>query len=161
EGIRVFSRPGRLGDFCTRNGIRLEDRLHLVTDAGNLVPGFDDLNAAGGIEIFIHNPMAWRLNDREVEERNQDALVFQGVFRESGVDTKVLFASDVDDETLCHIVKTSIAHGNADRLRWDVYKIPHHCSYKSLNSADKGVDETVPTDEVKWLCEDRAEARGI
>jgi hypothetical protein len=161
KGIRVFSRPERLRDFCTRNGIRLEDRMNLVTDAGNLVPGYDDLKSPGGIEIFIHNPMAWRLNDREVEERNEDAVVFQAVFRESDKDTRVLFASDVNDVTLGHIVQTSQNHGNEDRLRWHVFKIPHHCSYKSLNCADKGVDRTVPTEDVRWLCEDQAEPHGI
>lgn len=161
KGIRVFSRPERLRDFCIRSGIRLEDRIHLVTDAGNLVPGYDDLNAVGGIEIFVHNPMGWRLNDREVEERNEDAVVFQAVFRESGKDTQVLFASDVNDVTLGHIVQTSKNHGNGDRLRWHVFKIPHHCSYKSLNCANKGVDKTVPTEDVRWLCEDQAEPHGI
>lgn len=161
KGIRVFSRPGRLEDFCKRNGIRLADRLHLVTDAGKLVPGYDDLNAAGGVEIFIHNPMAWRLNDREVEERNQDAVVFQATFREFGTDTKVLFASDVDDVTIGHIVEASKKHGNEDRLGWHVFKIAHHCSYKSLNSADKGSEKTTPTEDVRWLCEDKAEMRGI
>jgi hypothetical protein len=159
--IRVFSRPERLRDFCTRNNIKLEDRMHLIIDAGKLVRGFDNLNAAGGIEIFIHNPMAWRLNDREVEERNEDAVVFQAVFREADADTKVLFASDVNDVTLGHIVRTSRNHGNENRLRWHVFKIPHHCSYKSLNSADKGADKTVPIEDVRWLCEDQAEPRGI
>ena len=160
-GVRVFSRPERLLGFCERNNIRLEDRLHLVTNAGKLVPGFDNLNAAGGVEIFIHNPMAWRLNDREVEERNEDAVVFQAVFREGLTDTKVLFASDVNADTLSHIVQTSKDHGNQDRLRWHVFKIAHHCSYKSLNCIDKGVDKTTPIEDVRWLCEDQAEPRGI
>jgi len=160
-GIRVFSRPDRLRAFCEQNNIRLEDRLHLITDAGCLVPGFDNLNGPGGVEIFIHNPMAWRLDDRTVEERNQDAVVFQATFREGPTNTKVLFASDVDDVTLSHIVQTSKKHGNQDRLRWHVFKIPHHCSYKAVNSADKGIDKTVPTDDVRWLCEDQAERHGI
>jgi hypothetical protein len=161
KGIRVFSLPERLEDFCKNNNISLKDRLHLVTDAGTLVPGFDDLNAPAGLEIFIHSPMAWRLNDREVEARNEDAVVFQATFREGGTDTRVLFASDVNDTTLGHIVQTTKTHKNEDRLRWNVFKIPHHCSYKSLNCADKGVDKTVPTEDVKWLCEDRAEQHGI
>ena len=60
-----------------------------------------------------------------------------------------------------HIVQTSKNHGNEDRLRWHVFKIPHHCSYKSLNCANKGVDKTVPTEDVRWLCEDQAEPHGI
>jgi hypothetical protein len=78
-------------------------RLRRLTDRGCY-----DLLSAGfaerGIEIFVHNPMAWRLNDREVEERNEDAVVFQAVFREGGKDTRVLFASDVNDVMLGHIV---------------------------------------------------------
>ncbi|WP_407525745.1 hypothetical protein [Methylobacterium oryzisoli] len=161
SGVRVFSRPGRLRSFCEDNGIRLEDRLRLITDAGQLVPGFDDLNADGGVEIFIHNPMAWRLNDREIEERNEDAVVFQATFREDFRDTKVLFASDVNADTISHIVQTSRRHGNEDRLRWHVFKIPHHCSYKSINHHDKGVDKTTPIEDVRWLCEDQAEDRAI
>lgn len=160
-GIRVFSRPECLKDFCDKNGIRLEDRSHLITDAGQLVPGYDDLNAAGGVEIFIHSPMAWRQDDRGYVERNEDAVVFHATFRELGRDTKVLFASDVNDETLSHIVQASKKHEHTERLQWDVYKIPHHCSYKSLNCQDKGVDKTMPIEDVRWLCEDCAQVSGI
>ena len=38
-------------------------------------------------------------------EHNEDAVVFQAVFREADADTKVLFASDVNDVTLGHIVQ--------------------------------------------------------
>lgn len=161
SGIRVFSRPARLADFCVKNGIRLEDRLHLITDAGCLVPGFDNRFDASGVEIFIHSPMAWRLNDRDVEERNQDAIVFQATFRDQFTDTRVLFASDVDDVSLSHVVQTTKTHGNESRLRWNVYKIPHHCSYKAVNSSEKGVDETTPIEDVRWLCEEQGEAHGI
>ncbi len=41
EGIRVFSRPEKLKDWLEGEGIALEDRLHLITDAGKTVPGFD------------------------------------------------------------------------------------------------------------------------
>ena len=34
EGIRVFSRPQRLKDWCEKNGVDFEKRKHLVTDAG-------------------------------------------------------------------------------------------------------------------------------
>jgi hypothetical protein len=31
---------------------------------------------------------------------------------------------------------------------WDVFKVPHHCSYTALSDT-KGKDETVPVDEVR------------
>ena len=36
--IRIFSRPERLRKWCEQNGIKLEDRLDLVTDAAKLCP---------------------------------------------------------------------------------------------------------------------------
>ena len=42
------------------------------------------------------------------------------------------------------------AHGNRDRLLWDVLKLFHHCS--SL-SKDRGEDETKPVPDVKWMFE--------
>ena len=38
------------------------------------------------------------------------------------------------------------------RLIWDVFKLPHHCSYKALGP-DKGESKTEPTEQVEWLLE--------
>ena len=45
-------------------------------------------------------------------------------------------------------------------MLWDVFKVPHHCSYTAIGP-EKGVDETKPTDEVKWLCETQGRERHI
>src|SRR5579883_3558611 len=66
--------------------------------------------------------------------------------------------SDINYDSIEQIVKTSKRHKNEDRLLWDIFKIPHHCSYKSIGP-DKGVDETKPTVEVKWLCEVQGQER--
>ena len=65
-------------------------------------------------------------------------------------------ASDINHETLAAIVQVTRKHGNEDRLRWDIMKLMHHCSYLSLGP-DRGVDETKPVPEVKWLFEDQRE----
>ena len=52
---------------------------------------------------------------------------------------------------LSGIVEISEYHNNADRLSWDIFSIPHHCSYLSLNEEDKGVNETIPVGSVKKL----------
>ncbi|HPF60242.1 MAG TPA: hypothetical protein PK820_15855, partial [Candidatus Competibacteraceae bacterium] len=41
-------------------------------------------------------------------------------------------------------------HKNEDRLAWDLYNIPHHCSYLAL-SDEKGDVETTPKPLVKEL----------
>jgi ribonuclease BN (tRNA processing enzyme) len=40
KGIRVFSRPERLEKWCERNGVDIHERLHLITNAGEVAPDF-------------------------------------------------------------------------------------------------------------------------
>lgn len=40
KGIRVFSRPDKLKDWLKQEGLTLEARAHLITDAGQLIPGY-------------------------------------------------------------------------------------------------------------------------
>lgn len=70
KGIRVFSRPERLRKWCKDNGIKLEDRLALITDAGSTAPDF--VRGADGVEFFAHSPFAIRQNEKDVEDRNED-----------------------------------------------------------------------------------------
>lgn len=151
SGIRVFSRPERLRAWLASKNIPLETRAHLITDAGHYVPG---LSASGpeGAEFFVHCPFGHRLNEREVEDRNEDSVVLQATFMEGGNPTYALLGSDVNHETLAHIVRVTLKHRNADRLLWDIMKLPHHCSYLSLGP-ERGVHETVAVPEVKWLFE--------
>src|SRR5262249_15170003 len=86
EGIRVFSRPERLREWCEKNGVKLDDREHLITDAGQCVAGFT--KESDGVEFFVHSPFAKRLPDGAVEDRNRDAIVMQATFVTQGVETK-------------------------------------------------------------------------
>lgn len=156
-GIRVFSRPEVLKCWLEANNLTLESRAHLITDAGQLVPGFTKFGAERA-EFFIHSPFGWRLNENEVIERNADSVVFQATFLEGGRHTHALFMSDINHDTISQIVKTTKRHGNEERLEWDVFKIAHHCSYTAIGP-DKGEDETAPVDEVKWLFETQGHER--
>jgi hypothetical protein len=158
-GIRVFSRPAKLKEWLEKNGLTLESRAHLITDAGQYVPGFS-MFGPERVQFFIHSPFGWRQNDNEVVDRNQDSVVFQATFLEGARETYALFMSDINHDSIEQIVKTSKRHGNEARLLWDIFKIPHHCSYLSIGP-EKGNDVTKPTDEVKWLCETQGRARSI
>src|SRR4051812_23792396 len=65
EGIRVFSRPDKLKDWLKANGLTLEQRSHLITDAGQLIPGYAKTSREG-VEFFVHSPFASRLDDGEL-----------------------------------------------------------------------------------------------
>jgi hypothetical protein len=147
KGIRVFSRPDRLKDWLKDNALTLEERKHLITDAGQLIMGFD--KEVEGVEFFVHSPFAFRMEDR-LEDRNEDSLILQATFSVDGQETSAMLIGDSTHEVLTDIVNISKAHKRADRLKWDIYDIPHHCSYLALSS-DKGKEKTEPAPEVEWL----------
>lgn len=159
-GVKVFSRPDALKDWLEGENLTVKKREKCIVDAGQLVPGFE-LNGTEGVEFFVHCPFAWRTDDRGLEDRNQDSIVFQATFHENGNFTYALFGSDVESETLSQIVTTTKRHEHEDRLLWDVLKLFHHCSYKSLDKDNKGKDETIPISDVKWLIENQGSEGGL
>ena len=155
SGVRVFSRPAHLEEWLKKEGLSLASRQSLITGAGELVPNLN--KDSDGIEVFVHSPFAEQDGDT-VLDRNENSLVFQLTFKPGN--THMLLAADTDWENLERIVKITRLKRNDDRLKWDIYKIPHHCSYLSLN-AEKGKTETVPNSNVAWLIESCANERAI
>ena len=158
KGIRVFSRPGLLKDWLESRGMTLDEVCHLITDAGQIVPGFS--REEDGVEFFVHSPFAKRLNECEVVDRNSDSLVLQVTFDNYGTETKVILAADSPYDVLSDLVDVTRWHKREERLEWDVVKLPHHCSYLSLGP-EKGKNTTEPVPNVKWLFEDKGRAGGI
>ena len=148
KGIRVFSRPDKMKDWLEKNGLTLEDRKALITNAGQLAPEFtiDE----DGVEFFIHSPFSRTGADGKAEDRNDGSIVTQATFSCEGTETKVILAADATHEVLTDIVTQTKKHKNEVRLEWDIYKLPHHCSYLSLGP-EKGKDKTEPGKEVNWL----------
>jgi len=147
-GIRVFSRPAQLSNWLNENGLSLESRAHLITDAGQIVPGF--CLESDGVEFFVHSPFAHRQNDEILIDRNSNCLVLHATFEVSGKRTGVFLPGDIDWEPLDDLISITLSHGRAERLFWDVSKLPHHCSAYSLSS-EKGRTKTVPTEMIDWL----------
>jgi hypothetical protein len=158
KGIRVFSRPGLLKDWLAKQGLTLDQVSHLITDAGQIVPSFK--RDEDGVEFFSHSPFAKRLNEREVVDRNSDSLVLHVTFFDYGTETKLILGADSPFDVLSDIVDVTRWHEHEERLEWDMFKLPHHCSYLSLGP-DKGKDKTEPIPNVKWLFEDQGKEGAI
>ncbi len=147
KGVRVFSKPKKLKAWLNENGLTVESRKHLITDAGQLVPEFtleDDK-----VEFFCHSPFV-KHTDEGDDMRNQAALIFNVRLRQGQNDFDFLAVGDSKWEVLEDIVQITKDHDNMDRLSWDLYNLPHHCSYLSL-SDEKGATETTPKPLVKEL----------
>ena len=149
KGIRVFSNPDKLKDWLEKEGLNPKDFEHLITGAGQTVPGFDLL--IDGVEFFVHSPFSTSI-DGETIDRNCAALVMQATFQQEGQNTKVILGSDVTHDVWTDIVNVTRYYGNDEHLQWDVFKVCHHCSYLSLSS-EKGKVQTEPVPNVKWLFE--------
>lgn len=149
--IRVFSKPRdlkeRLEAKLKARGEPANARDHLFVDAGTLVPGFTLAN--DGVEFFCHSPFVQHCDGGDIV-RNSAALVFNVRFIADGATFDYLEVGDAEWCDLEDIVRTTRAHGNDDRLNWNLYNIPHHCSYKAL-SDEKGESETDPKPLVKEL----------
>jgi hypothetical protein len=149
KGIRVFSKPEMLKTWFAKekNGLTLESRRHLITDAGQTVPGFS--LASDGVEFFCHSPFVKHVDEGD-DLRNDASLIFQIRFQVAGVQTNYLAVGDSTCDVLEDIVRTTKWHGNEDRLKWDLFNIPHHCSHHALNP-DKGDKETIPLPLIEEL----------
>jgi len=149
KGIRVFSRPDKLKVWLEENGLSLDARHDLITDAGKLVPNYTLVN--DGVEFFCHSPFIKHVDGGDVL-RNEASLIFQVRFEVGGTRFDYFAVGDSTHEVLGDIVAITNYHGNMDRLDWDLYNIPHHCSYLALGP-DKGEQETEPTAPVAELLE--------
>jgi beta-lactamase superfamily II metal-dependent hydrolase len=158
SGIRVFSRPAALITWLAEQGISFANVAHLITDAGQTVPGWSQ--ADQGVEFFVHSPFAVRDDKGVPVDVNTGSIVMQADFAISAVSTKLMLTADTPWENFARIIQASESHGNAERLAWDIFKLSHHCSYKSLGP-DKGVEMTIPDPVVARLFEEYADVGGI
>lgn len=147
KGIRVFSKPEKLKDWLKENGLSLDSRRTLITDAGQTVPDITIDN--DGVEFFCHSPFIKHVDESE-ELRNEAALIFNVRFKAGNNTFDYLAVGDSRWDILEDIVKTTKDHNHKDRLNWDIYSIPHHCSYRAL-SDEKGETETSPKPLVEEL----------
>lgn len=164
-GVRVFSTPGLLTDWLKAAGIDPEDRAHLFVDAGKLVPDFS--LGADGAEFFAHSPFATRSDDGRLINRNKDCLAFQATFSVGGRTTRAHFFADLTADEIDQIVRTTEWHAEhtdasrSDRLRWDVFHLPHHSSYLSLHPSERGATKTTPLPRIARLYEEYGERGAI
>lgn len=156
KGIRVFSKPTKLEDWLKNEGLSLGEREHLITDAGKLVEGISQ--EKDGVEFFVHSPFAKQIEEETVL-RNESALILHASFLVSGRETRFLMIGDSTFEILEEIVEITRHKGNEERLKWDLYNIPHHCSYLALGP-EKGENFTEPVPLVQWLL-DQCQLGGI
>lgn len=148
KGVKVFSKPEKLKDWLEENGLTLEEREHLIVNAGELIEGFS-LDSEG-VEFFVHSPFVASTDEGDEKQRNESALVLHATFEVDGTKTTYMMFGDTECSELEKIVEITQNKGNEERLLWDLFNIPHHCSHNALNT-EKGEKETEPLEKIKDL----------
>ena len=87
--------------------------------------------------IFIHAPFKHSLVSAQAnKDLNQTSIVLQANFKTQvggEVISKVMIGGDADHYTWEQVLNKSKEKDNTERLEWDLFLSPHHCSWSFFN----------------------------
>lgn len=102
--------------------------------------------------IYIHAPFKEHLEDcLNLNDRNSASIVFQARFFNSiskELSTRVMFGGDSDHKVWGKI-KLTCEKNDVEKLNWDIFQTPHHCSWSFFNDTpykdiERGIDNSKP-----------------
>lgn len=111
-------------------------------DIPNSTPGeiqnFINGNAKNDFEFFIHSPFKDSLITATAQEdTNFSSIVVQARFKANSSDsdfcTYIIIGGDADHNIWAKILEKSKDNDNEDKLSWDLFLTPHHCSWTFFN----------------------------
>jgi hypothetical protein len=123
----------------------------------NSIPGETQNKINGStkndFEFFIHSPFKDSLVTATAEENaNFSSIVVQARFKTNSGDknfcTYVLLGGDADHNIWEKVLGKSENNDNADKLEWDLFLAPHHCSWTYFNDVpyDEKEENKTPKD---------------
>lgn len=158
KGIKIFSEPELLKSWIEQDkNLKYEECKKFIVEAGNTIDSLQKDN--DGVEVFVHAPFKKQLEKDVHFNRNDCSSIFHMTFYEDNKETKLMLIGDTDYEVISEIVDITKYYSNEEKLEWDIFDIPHHCSYKALNS-EKGEKKTDINEKVRELL-DKGNEHGI
>lgn len=96
-------------------------------------------NSKSNFEFFVHSPLKKSLITAVAEvNKNFSSIVMQARFKINESDTNLaacfLFGGDADHIIWEQILTKSKKYNNLDKLEWDYFLAPHHCSWTYFNN---------------------------
>jgi hypothetical protein len=140
---------------------KLGNRLHIigyndndkVVDGLHYIPGntVTEINGEDNdyASFFIHAPFKSDLiSGKADKDHNSASIVFQISFKTTiggSIKSRAIFGGDADHYIWEKVKTISEDNGNKDKLKWNLFLAPHHCSWTFFN--DTPYDEnTEPKD---------------
>lgn len=112
------------------------------------------------LEFFVHSPFKDSLVEGRAEaDKNTTSIVMQARFKYASTDTQpsalYLFGGDADHYIWKEIQDQCTAHDNNDKLGFDIFMAPHHCSWTYFSNVPYKKGETdKPVESSKTLIKD-------
>lgn len=126
-------------------------------DTQNIING----NAKLDFEFFIHSPFKESLITATADKnKNFSSIVVQARFKANSTDndfcTYALLGGDADHNIWAKVweISTKKSNNNEDKLKWDLFLAPHHCSWTYFNDVpydDKEENKTPKDTSLKIL----------
>ena len=110
-------------------------------------------NSTGNFELFVHSPFKKSLITATSEaNKNFSSIAMQARFKinlsDRGWACFYLFGGDADHNIWKEIVEKTEEKNRTDKLKWDLFLSPHHCSWTFFNDVpyDEKEDNKTPKD---------------
>lgn len=113
------------------------DRL---TIPGNSITGFDGQDRSEIFSAFVHAPFK---DDSVACERNETSIGLRVELKQGAHTGQALLLGDLSYPSVRRVFDESKKHGNEDKLKWDVFLAPHHCSKSVMYWKAEGDEDEV------------------
>lgn len=148
-----------------KNGNRLVmigyDSDKKYANVPSYIPG-ETINKINGkvmalLEFFVHSPFKDNLVEGKAEkDKNETSIVMQARFKNATTDSEpkalYLFGGDADYCIWEEIQNQCSNHHNDDKLDFDIFLAPHHCSWSYFNDVPYDEEENgTPVESSKEL----------
>jgi hypothetical protein len=89
-------------------------------------------------EAFVHCPSRYviREGSEEKVDANNSSLILQAMVKEGSTSARFLTGGDAGCTIWKTVNKKTKENKNSERLKWDVFLVPHHGSYKFFTEKD-------------------------
>ncbi len=105
---------------------------------GSVITSVNGEDRSDVFDAFVHAPIK---EDEEDEKRNETSVGLRVQVKEGDHTGQALLLGDLSYPSIRRVFDESKNHDNEDKLRWDVFLAPHHCSKSVMYSKDEGEEE--------------------
>lgn len=112
-----------------------DDRL---TIPGNSIVDIDGEDRTNEFSAFVHAPFK---DDEGAKERNETSVGLRVELKEGKKTGQAMLLGDLCYPSVRRVFDESDSHGNSDKLKWDVFLAPHHCSKSIMYWKGEGEEE--------------------